>query len=387
MIERRGRVRLGAAALALISAACTHSVPPTATGVPLASAAAPSTRPGLSSTPRPTAPDAASIQVHWLGAAHAPGDAPVSAAGQVLWTEGHRWLPEIWRYVPGSPIPEQIFLSPRREPIITSLVASAAGYAFVEQSGPDFGDGGWRVWYLARPGTEPVELARGVAKEAGFAPTIAMDDRRVAWAGFDEPSTSFVSRLAVAEIADIEHPRTLLERAVDASLLWYPCLNGDELWYAVIDPRSDPTADGPEYHLEMLDLAQPGDGPVAFPGGTHDFNPAVNARYVAWKANERGDSALNWGTIKVLDRQSRRITTIPVEHANRPSIGDRFATVEELFHHRLPVYDLATSTLVDLSGARPPDATGAMHYSGESVSGRLLTFAASGRIGWAILPE
>ena len=318
----------------------------------------------------------------------------MSADGQILWTgdEGGRWLPEIWRYGPGSSAPERIYDSPVPESVISSVVASSSGYAFVEQSEAAFGDGGWRVWYLSAPGAEPVQLDHGVAKEAGFPPTIAMDDERVVWAGFDEPSTGFVTRLGMARIAAVEHPSTLLERPVDRSLFWYPALDGDALWFGTIDPASDSTAEGPEYSLEMLDLAKPLAAPVPFSGTGHDFNPAVNDGFLVWKANRRGDAALNWGALKVLDRRSAALRTIPVEAANRPSIGDRFVTFEEITHSTLPVYDTASHTLVDLASDRI--LGGPSVYGGESISGRLLTFfvqpsggSAPPRIGWAELPD
>jgi hypothetical protein len=389
--ELRGRVPSLGAAAALLLSACTPFVPPTATRLesapgPTAPAA---TAGAVTATPQPSAVDPASIELHYLDPGYVPGDVPVSAAGQVLWAAGEKGLPEVWRYLPGSAAPERIFRSPRPHSLITSVVGSTTGYAFVEESEAAFGEGGWRVWYLAGPGAEPVELVRGVAKEAGFPPTLAMDDARVAWAGFDEPATGFVSRLGVAEIADIDRPQTLLERPIDQSLLWYPCLSGDELWYGTIAPNSDPTAIGPEYTLEMLDLSDPQSSPVPFGGHGHDFNPAVDDRYLVWKANVRGDAALNWGTLEVLDRRTQAVRTIPVDHANRPTLGSRYVAFDEILHARLAVYDLATGTVLDLAA----EGSG-LTYAGETLSGNLLTFSAaeangSGkpRIGWAILPE
>ena len=347
----------------------------------------------MPATPRPTAIDPSSIELHLLDAAYTPGGETVSAAGQILWAGGRdRWLPEIWRFVPGSPTPERIYDSNVPESIISSVVASASGYAFVEQSEPAFGGGGWRVWYLPGSGADPIQLDWGVAAEAGFPPTIAMDDERVVWAGFDEPQTGFVTRIGMAEIADIEHPRTLLERPVDKSLIWYPALEGDELWYGTIDPASDPAAQGPEYTLEKLDLSNPLAAPAPFPGTGHDFNPAVNDEFLVWKANRRGDAALNWGTLKILDRRSQELRTIPVGDANRPSMGDRFVTFEEITHSTLPVYDPVSLALANLASDRILGRPSM--YGGESISGRLLAFfmqpadaLAQPRIGWAILPE
>jgi len=109
---------------------------------------------------------------------------------------------------------------------------------------------------------------------------------------------------------------------------------------------------------------------------------------VVWKTAEPGDSALNWGALRVLDRQSGAVTAIPVAKANRPSLGDRFVAFDEITHTRLVVYDLATELLVELGRADAATPT----YGGVSVSGSLLAFlmqdgAGQPRIGWANLPK
>jgi len=390
VLDTRGRIAwLGVAALAL-AAGCspTPSRQPTA---PASATAAVEVSVAPAATPVPTRPTAGSIDVHLLDARYGPGAAPVSAGGQVVWAAGKDWSSELWRFVPGASEPELIFSSPRRKSTISSIAASGAGYAFVEESGPAFGAGAWRVWFLAAPGEQPVELARGIAKLAGISPFVVMDDERVVWAGFDESNPAFVTRVQMALIDDITHATTLVERSAEDSLIWYPALHRNELWFSTIHPRSDPTAEGPEYNLEMLDLDNPTAAPVPFDGTGHDFNPAANDDHVVWKANVRGDSALNWGTLKVLDRRTREITTIPVDNANRPSIGDRFVAFDEFSRGRLLVYDPVTRTVVDL--AANVDAAGSIAVGGETVSGRLLTWYAqasgdaSPRIGWAMLPE
>ena len=348
-------------------------------------------------TPRPSPVDAGSIETHLLDARYVPGSALFTTGTQIVWSAGAPSSSEIWRYVPGSPQPERVYASPRAESSITSVVGSAAGYAFVELSKPSFGDGGWGVWFLSGPGTEPVQLAAGNARQAGHSPTIAMDDARIAWAGFDEPpgDISFVldhavSRLAMASTSDPRSITTLLERPVREALLWYPCLNGNELWYGTIHGDLDLTGVGDEFHVEMLDLANPTAPPVPFVGSGNDFNPAVNDAFVVWKTSEAGDSALNWGTLKVLDRRTQRVATIPTEPANRPSIGDRYVAFDEIFHARLEVYDFDAGRLLEL--APPVGSESNLSYGGESVHGRLLTFfeqAPGGgqpRIGWAMLP-
>jgi len=391
--EARGRALFWGAATLVLATGCSPSTLPRPTASAGATAVAEQTLPATAS-PRPTRPDAASIELHLLDPMYVPGEAPVSARGQLLWAAGEHWLSGVWRYVPGASEPEEIFASQRPKSNISSVVGSAAGYAFVEESEPAYGKGGWRVWFLSAPGARPVELARGIARMAGVSPLLAMDDDRVVWAGFDEPATGFVTRVQMAPISDIGRVTTLVERPVDESLIWYPTLHRDELWFSTIHPSSDPSAEGPEYNLEMLDLTDPGAGSVRFEGTGHDFNPAVNDDDIVWKANRRGDSALNWGTLKVLDRRDQKVRTIPVENANRPSIGDRFVAFDEISRTHLSVYDPVTRTVLHLASGSKLGLEGDLAFGGESVSGRLLAFSvgpadasAPPRIGWAILPE
>ena len=315
-----------------------------------------------------------------------PADAPVSSGTEVLWTAGAEGGSELWRYVPGAAEPERIFASPHADSAITALAGSSPGYAFVEESPGAYGKGGWRLWFMAGSGQVPVEVDRGSAPGAGVAPTLAIDADHLAWAAFDEPSTGPVSRLRLATISRLPALRTLIDVPIRDRKLWYPALSGRELWYATIAP--DPAGLIDEFHIEHLDLAQPEAPPTIFRAPGHDFSPAVDERFVVWKTTEPGDSALNWGQLRVLDRQTGAVTVIPVAKANRPSLGDRFVAFDEITHTTLAVHDLASQGMVELRRSEAAAPT----YGGVSLEGRLLTFfaqdvAGQPRIGWAILPE
>ena len=278
---------------------------------------------------------------------------------------------------------------PRSGSTISEVVASARGYAFVEVNGAEYGLGGWRIWYVERAGAKLVELDRGLAYGAGFPPTLAMDDERIAWAAFDEPPSGDVSRLRVVAIDDLADVTTLLDMPVRDGLLWLPALNGDELWYAILHPDWDGAGGGDEFHIEVLRLSTPGAAPERFEGTANDFHPAVSDTHVAWKTSIGDGAALNWGTVTVLDRSTRERREIPVGNANRPSLGTRFLTFEEISRKRLAVFDLARGELVDL---RPSDLAAETFIGGQSISGSLLTFYTQRpeglpRIGWALLPE
>jgi hypothetical protein len=320
-----------------------------------------------------------------------PGGDSRSSYGQVLWAAsaaGTRNAAEIWRFTPGSTAPERLLASPHADAVIDDVVAAKPGYAFVERSRQAYGAGGWRIWFLPAAGGAPVELDRGSAPGAGTSPTIAIDDTWIAWAAFDEPRSGAVSRLRIVSIDDLAQVTMLIDAPIADRLLWFPALAGDELWYASIHPDFKATGVGDEFHLEWLMLSDLDAPPTRFPGIGNDFDPAVNDRFIVWKTTEAGDAALNWGTVHVLDRRTDALATIPVPDANRPSIGDRYVTFDEISHRRLSVFDPVTQELFDLL---PAAQRGQVMVGGESLSGRLLTFTTQGlgypQIGWALLPE
>jgi hypothetical protein len=381
--QRGRRPRLAAAALLIGLAACSPRPVPVVTPTPESPTAPPV--PASAATGSPAAVDPDSMRIHLLDPRFVPADAPISADGQLVWTAGEGPA-EIWRYVPGAEQPEQVFVSRLADGAITAIAASRAGYLFVEESPSAYGKGGWRLWFLARAGQQPIEVDRGSAAGAGVAPTLAIDDQHVAWAAFDEPAGGPVSRLKVASVSDPQAATTLIEAPVLHRKLWYPTLSGSELWYATIEP--DPKGIDDEFHVEHLDLTAPHAPPVVFRGPGHDFSPAVNGRFVAWKSTDPGDSALNWGELHAMDRSSGAIAAIPVAKANRPTMGDGFIAFDEITHTRVEVYDLSSGQIVELERA----ASGAPTYGGISLSGSLLGFfrqdaGAQPRIGWAILPE
>ena len=319
-----------------------------------------------------------------------PDQALISVARQILWSgRGDRGA-GIWRLVPGESEPELIFKSAHDDGRIPAITASAAGYAFIELSESGFGEGGWRLSFLPGAGEVPKEIDRGMAPRAGVAPTIDMDDARIVWASFDEPPSGPRSRLKVVSVGNLSVVTTLLDAPIEQRLLWYPALSGDELWYGTIKADFVGTAD-PEYHLEHFDLAAPAAGPARFPGFGLDFYPVLHDGFMVWRTNAQGDSALNWGALHVLDRRSEALATIPVEHANHPSLGGRFVAFDEITHSRLAVYDIRTGRLVDLANQV---GGGAHTYGSASLSGRLLTFSTQAgdgtglpQIRWAMLPD
>jgi hypothetical protein len=316
-----------------------------------------------------------------------PSSSLRSLGSELVWTSGPESTADIWRAVPDGD-PERVFENPRRDSFITQVARNATGYAFVETNDAAFGPGGWRVWYLPTGSATATEVDRGSSPAAGGPPGIDLDGRRLAWAGFDEPPSGNYSFLRVADVGALADVDTVLELAIEDGLLWTPVLDGNLVWYAVIHADFEQTGVGDEFHIESIDLGGSLDR-VRFAGTANDFDPAVSPSTIMWKTVRPGYAALSWGELHVRDRATGRVRDLEIDLAASPSIGDRFATFDEITRQRLLLYDIPNDTLTDVSDAVPAGTTSVTTIS---VSGRLLVCAvglgdAATQIAWAVLPE
>ena len=290
----------------------------------------------------------------------------------------------VWRFTPGATDPQHVYGNPADGALIWDVAAADNAFVFSELLASPAGT--WRVAYIPNDGAAAVELDRGIA-ERGAPPTLAIDTRRVAWAGFDETSGSPRSFLRVAERVSPDAANTLIDLDIDDGLLWHPQLDENALWYGIIEPDFAGTGAGDEIHIETIDLSNLSAGPARFDGHDNDFNPAVSADHVVWKSVEPGFAALTWGQLHVLDRRTNERLVI-ADQSNNPSLGSRFVAFEEISHQKLLIYDLATRTLVEI----PDPKRGNNGTVGPAaISGNLLGFTASAKgaknVFWTILPD
>lgn len=295
------------------------------------------------------------------------------------------WASEasVWRFSPGDDDAQKVYEGRAEGAVVWDVAAVDGAYVLSERLAKP--PGSWRVAYIA--GNAPaVELERGIA-ERGAPPTLAIDERRIAWAGFDESTGEPRSFLRVVERGGHAAPTTLLDLDIDAGLLWYPQLDRDALWYSIIEPDFKGTGAGDEFHIATVDLANPSVEPVQLLGLGRVFEPAVSTDYVVWKSVEPELSALTWGDLYALDRRSNERLVI-AEQANHPSVGSRFVAFEEISHRELLLYDLATRAVV----AVPDPMHGAKGTVGvPAVSENLLGYSTSVKgsntVYWNVLPE
>ena len=375
-----GRAGFGAAALAVwVLVACAAEDPvPTSSPLTVPPPTIAATVGLPTTTPAPSSPTEFTLREIDRGF---PAVTALTSTGDHLY-----WGSEaaVWRFTPGDPDPQRVYENPAHGTLIWDVAAADDALVFSELlQAPQ---GTWRVAYVPDDGAAAVELDRGIA-ERGAPPTLAIDGRRVAWAGFDESSGSPRSFLRVIELVSPDAATTLLDVDIADGLLWHPQLDETTLWYGIIEPDFAGTAAGDEIHIETIDLAHPSAGPARFDGHDNDFNPAVSADYVVWKSVEPGFAALTWGQLHVLDRRTNERLVI-ADQANNPSIGSRFVAFEEISHQKLLIYDMATRSLVEV-----PDPIGGANgtVGPVAISGNLLGYSMSAKgsktVSWTILPD
>ena len=374
-----GRAGFGAAAFsACVLVACAVEAPSPPSSLPTARPTVATSADLPTSTPAPSSPTEFALEQ--LDRAFPTVTALTSTGDHLYWASGA----SIWRFTPGETDPRRVYENPAEGALIWDVAATDDGFAFSELLESPAGT--WRVAFVDREEATPLELDRGVA-EGGAPPTLAIDDRRIAWAGFDESTGAPRSFLRVVERSNPDAATTLLDLDIEDGLLWYPQLDRDALWYGIIEPDLEGTDAGDGISLETIDLTNPSAGPARFDGDGNAFSPAVAVDQVVWKSVEPGLAALTWGELHVLDRQSNERVPI-ADQANNPSIGSRFVAFEEISRRKLLLYDLATRTVVEI----PDPMRGANGTVGPvAISGNLLGFnvssKGSGTVSWTILPD
>lgn len=382
------RARALVAVSLLVAAGCQSQITPPAT-VPPSS--------GPTDGPRSTvvAPDL-SVDLHQLAAEYRPCSDVWNFGTELVWANydtQHESCPDIWRYVPGTAAPERVYQSQNRGAVLGPVVGANGAYAFLERDQQGSVDLGWTLWSVPSAGAARVLIAQGVSG-ANAAATLTADQQRLVWASFDQtaahasssadPLDMTTSRLHIAPWSDLRAIAAPLSVPMRQGLIWYPDLNGNELWYGII--HGDWTnAVQDDMRIQMIDLADASSPPVTLPGVGREFNPAVNDDFIVYKRPDPGFAALNWGTIVVVDRHSHRASDI-ARSGNRPTIGNRFITYDTVARSRLDVYDPTVGRTYTL---RSIDQGG---IDGVSIHGDLLTFVqfpenGIGTIWWGRLPS
>jgi hypothetical protein len=318
----------------------------------------------------------------------------MSLGDQIIWGGGPGREDNLYRYVLGATEPELLYLNTERNSSITSVAGSAAGYVFTDDRWVGGEPRGWRLWFLPASGGEPIEIDRSTDDRL-ISPTIAMNDRWIAWevvhGSFDAP----VNELRHVSVANPLAPVTLLSYQGRDVYMQFPSLWEDELWYGIADNDWEALTEKPR--IEMIDLANPAAPPVALGVEQRAFMPAPGRDVVAWKGGGADEfAALNSGALTIYWRATGEIDELPIpgrqstaEEIAYPSVGGRFVAWHDDIEQRFYVYDLVERQFRRIAEY---DWTGEQRVSRPSLSGDLLAYLYNVRDGeryleWCVLPR
>jgi hypothetical protein len=319
----------------------------------------------------------------------------VSLGDQVVWSGGQgRGGNNLYRYVPGAAEAELLYLNTERDSSITSVVGSDAGYAFTDERWEGGEPRGWRLWLLTAPGAELVLIDQSTDDRL-IAPTIAMNDRWLAWevvhGTFEEP----VNELRYVNVATPLAPTTLLSYPGRNVFIQFPSLWENELWYGIADNDWEALTEKPR--VEMSELPNPQAAPATFGAERRAFMPAPGRDVVAWKSGGSDElAALNSGVLTLYWRATGQLDELPVpgretaaERISYPSVGNRFVAWWDDIAQRFYVYDLLERRFRRIAEF---DWTGEERVTRPSLSGDLLVYThylSDGEryLEWAELPR
>lgn len=348
---RRRATRLPALLVAaVVVAACAATIPTHSPAEPTAlSSEAASAAPTTSASERPGAPSPNGLELG-IGQLDPAWVWPMldfaSDGYAVIWSSGvldgpaGGGVPDLWRYVPGTPEPELLWRNPQRDRQLAKVAGDTDVWAFAEIS--SLGERWWNLWLLTEPGGEPILLDAHPGTEGvpSLVPSFDVDAARIAWTSFDRGPDGATSQIWIAEAPEWE-PRLLEEADAAERAYWLPSLHGGQLAYVEVTIGESPAED--VRHVVLADLATPGADPVQLDTSGNATMPVLTDDAVVWKEPDEGFAMFNWGRLFRYEFDTGEVSTLrigPQEYANYPSGGGRFVAMWGADSSTFAVHDL-----------------------------------------------
>jgi hypothetical protein len=204
-----------------------------------------------------------------------------TSTGQYLiWSSGSRLgaaakvAPDLFGSTPGGKV-QLLYANPNRDSQLHPIAGDGSEFAFIEENYRAFGYGGWKLWYVARPGTRAIEIDHGVLSVIPF---FAISGKWLAWT----PGTEEKSELRIIDLTTMTR-RSLLSSPPRKTQYWYPAIDGDRLVYGTVELAPDEESD--ERHVYLLNLdANP--EPLRLDKSNSASQPAILGDDVVWKESD-----------------------------------------------------------------------------------------------------
>lgn len=374
--------------LILVLAGCGAPAPsPTSHG-------SPDTSP---SAPGPTASAEASSPALQTGTIDQSFTTPAleyrSTGSYLLWSSGARLsktaevAPDLFGSTPGGSV-SLLYDNPNRDSSLDFVGGEGTHIAFIETNERVFGLGGWKLWYLSGPGTQPTEIDHG---PGGQLPFFALSGNRLVWtAVHGQPGQS---QLLMVDLATMEH-RVLLAADPVHTQYWFPSIDGGHVVFGTVELSADGLSD--QRHIYLLDADAPSP-PTRLDSSSSASEPVIRDDNVVWKESDPSLNFLNAGTLVRYSLTTGLTTPVALPTVSalgftNPSMGNRFVaawpdSLSDIY--LLDLRDNAALKIIDL-GPVTTDLTDTV--ARPHVAGDLLAYVFGPAVGdlelrWVMLPH
>ena len=316
-----------------------------------------------------------------------------STGSYLIWSSGARLsktaevAPDLFGSTPGGAV-SLLYDNPNRDSSLDYVGGEGTRLAFIETNERVFGVGGWKLWYLSGPGTQPTEIDHGLG---GQLPFFAMSGQRLVWtAVHGQPAQS---QLLLLDLTTMQQ-RVLLSADPAHTQYWFPSMDGGRVVFGTVELAPDGLSD--QRHIYLLDVdAQT--KPERLDGSTSASEPVIQGDDVVWKESDPSLNFLNAGTLVRYSLTTRLTTpvtlpTVSVLGFTNPSMGNRFVaawpdSLSDIY--LLDLHDNSALKIIDLGPMTtdPTDTVARPHVAGD-----LLAYVFGPAVGdlelrWVLLPH
>lgn len=203
-----------------------------------------------------------------------------STGEYLIWSSGSRLgasakvAPDLFGSFPGGKV-ELLYANPNRDSQLHPIGGDGREFAFIEENFRAFGYGGWKLWYIPRPGAQAIEIDHGVMSVVPF---FAISGRWLAWT----PGTQDRSELRIIDLTTMTR-RTLLSSHPAKTQYWYPAIDGNRVVYGTVELAPDGQSD--ERHVYLMDLSTDSK-PQRLDESMSASQPAIVGDDVVWKESD-----------------------------------------------------------------------------------------------------
>lgn len=316
-----------------------------------------------------------------------------STGTYLMWSSGARAdkeadvAPDLFGSTPGGSV-SLLYDNPNRDSRLEFIGGQGTRIAFIEINQRVFGLGGWKLWYLSGPQSQPTEIDHGLG---GQLPFFSLSGDRMVWtAVHGQPEQS---QLLLVDLATMNQ-RALLSADPAHTQYWFPSIDGNRIVFGTVELSPDGLSD--QRHIYLLDADAPS-ALTRLDSSTSASEPVIHGDDVVWKESDPSLNFLNAGSLVRYSLATRLTTPITLPTVtglgfNDPSIGNRYVAAWAQSGRDVYLLDLrdnAALKIIDLGPMTtdPTDGVARPHVAGDLLAYVYGPATGDLELRWVMLPH